>query len=209
MARVCVFLLAFGALAASGASQPTGQSPVSYSMSTAPPALADAVKRGEAVITAMQVALLAELSAQMQRGGPSSAVRVCHLSATSVAQDVARKGGVAAGRTSHRLRNPTNAPRAWAAPIVAGHAGKPIAGVDGFVVDLGDRIGLLKPIGIQPACTACHGPRDQISADIQQELKERYPSDQAVGFKEGDLRGWFWVEVPKKVDAPKLKAPEF
>jgi hypothetical protein len=24
----------------------------------------------------------------------------------------------------------------------------------------------------------------------------KYPKDQATGFKEGDLRGWFWVEVP-------------
>jgi hypothetical protein len=140
---------------------------------------------------------MAELTSEMQRGGPSGAVKVCHLSATAVAQDVARKQGIAAGRTSHRLRNPTNAPRPWAAPIVAAHAGKPIAGVDGFVVDLGGHVGLLKPIGVQPACTPCHGARDQIAAEVLQDLKERYPGDQAIGFKEGDIRGWFWVEVPK------------
>ena len=28
-------------------------------------------------------------------------------------------------------------------------------------------------------------------------LAKEYPADQATGFKENDLRGWFWVEVPK------------
>jgi hypothetical protein len=133
----------------------------------------------------------------MQRGGAEGAVRVCHLEAASVAQQVARKQGIAAGRTSHRLRNPTNAPRSWAAPIVASHAGKPIAGVDGVVVDLGDRIGLLRPIGFRATCAGCHGPREQLAPAVVKELGERYPNDQAVGFKEGDIRGWFWVELPK------------
>lgn len=208
MARMCVFLLVVGLLAPAGASHLAGQTPASYPITSAPPAFADAVKRGEAVITALQVALLAELTSEMQRGGPSSAVKVCHLSATAVAQDVARKQGMAAGRTSHRLRNPTNAPKAWAAPIVASYAGKPAAGVDGFVVDLGDRVGLIKPIGVQPACLACHGPREQIAPAILRELTERYPGDQAVGFKEGDIRGWFWVEVAKS-DAPKRQGPAF
>lgn len=208
MARVCVFLLAVVPVAAAGVLQPAAQSPASYPLASAPPAFADAVKSGEAVISAMQVALLAELTSEMQRGGPAGAIRVCHLSATAVAHDVARRRGVAAGRTSHRLRNPTNAPRPWAAPIVASHAGKPIAGVDGFVVDLGDRVGVLKPIGVQPACTACHGPRDRIAPEIQKELNERYPSDQAVGFKEGDIRGWFWVEVTKS-EAPRRQPPTF
>jgi hypothetical protein len=27
-------------------------------------------------------------------------------------------------------------------------------------------------------------------------LAARYPDDRATGFAPGDLRGWFWVEVP-------------
>jgi hypothetical protein len=29
-------------------------------------------------------------------------------------------------------------------------------------------------------------------------LKQNYPGDQATGFTTGDVRGWIWVEVPKK-----------
>ena len=197
MARISLCVLFVLTLAGAAASRQAPSPPPSYPIAGAPESMRDAIQRGDVIIGAMQSALLAELTKAMQRGGPEGAVRVCHLDATAVAEQVARKQGVAAGRTSHRLRNPTNAPRAWAAPIVASHGGKPIAGVDGFVVDLGDRVGLLRPIGFRAACAGCHGPRERLSAGVLKELRERYPDDQAVGFKDGDIRGWFWVEIPK------------
>ncbi len=197
MARISLCVLFVASLAGAAASRQAPSPPPSYPIAGAPESMRDAVQRGDVIIGAMQSALLAELTKEMQRGGPEGAVRVCHLDATAVAEQVARKQGVAAGRTSHRLRNPTNAPRAWAAPIVKSHGGKPIAGVDGFVVDLGDRVGLLRPIGFRAACAVCHGPRERLAAAVLKELQERYPDDQAVGFKDGDIRGWFWVEIPK------------
>jgi hypothetical protein len=32
---------------------------------------------------------------------------------------------------------------------------------------------------------------------MRQLLAERYPADRAVGFEEGQIRGWYWVEMPK------------
>jgi hypothetical protein len=197
MARLSLAVLFVLMLTGAGASRQIAPAPPAYPVASAPEAFRDAVQRGDVIVAGMQSALLAELTKEMQRGGHEGAVKVCHLDATAVSQQVARKQGVAAGRTSHRLRNPTNAPRPWAAPIVASHAGKPMAGVDGFVVDLGDRIGLLRPIGFRAACAGCHGPREQLAPGVLKELQDRYPGDQAVGFKDGDIRGWFWVEVPK------------
>jgi hypothetical protein len=31
---------------------------------------------------------------------------------------------------------------------------------------------------------------------VKEALAEHYPEDQATGFQEGDLRGWFCIEVP-------------
>jgi mono/diheme cytochrome c family protein len=197
MTRISLYVLFVATLAGAGASRQIAPTAPSYPIGAAPESFRDAVLRGDVIVAAMQSALHAELTKEMQRGGPEGAVKVCHLDATAVSQQVARKQGVAAGRTSHRLRNPTNAPRPWAAPIVASHAGKPIAGVDGFVVDLGDRVGLLRPIGFRGACAACHGPRERLAPQVLKELQDRYPGDQAVGFKDGDIRGWFWVEIPK------------
>ncbi len=32
---------------------------------------------------------------------------------------------------------------------------------------------------------------------VKEVLASGYPRDEATGFAEGDLRGWFWIEVPK------------
>lgn len=201
MARAWLFLLLAVTSAGAGAS---GQgAPASYRIADAPDALRDAVARGDVVVDAMQKAMLGELAKELQRGGAAGAMKACHLAATAVAHEVALKEGVAAGRTSHKLRNPTNAPASWAAPIVASHAGKPAAGIDGYVVDLGDRVGLMRPIPFRAACAACHGARDRLAPAVVKELTDRYPHDQAFGFKEGDLRGWFWVEVPKPPRQPR------
>ena len=32
--------------------------------------------------------------------------------------------------------------------------------------------------------------------NVKEALAASYPADRATGFREGDLRGWFWIEVP-------------
>lgn len=48
---------------------------------------------------------------------------------------------------------------------------------------------MMKAIPTQALCLGCHG--DNLNEDVKAELKLRYPSDQDVGFKEGDIRGAF------------------
>lgn len=169
-----------------------------YPLAAAPAELRFAIQRGDMVIVSLQNAVLSELTRELNQGGPGGAMKSCHLDATAIAQRVGREEGLAAGRTSDRLRNPLNAPRPWAAPIVRQYAGRRAAGVDGFVVDLGDRIGVMRPIAHRPMCGSCHGPADRLSPAVTAALQDRYPSDKATGFKDGDIRGWFWVEVPKQ-----------
>jgi hypothetical protein len=113
-------------------------------------------------------------------------------------QRLARAEGIAAGRTSDRLRNPANAPRAWAAPLVTANAGRLARDIDGFAVDLGNAVGVLRPIAERPMCASCHGPAAKMAPAVSAALEARYPADRAVGFAEGEIRGWFWVEVPKR-----------
>jgi hypothetical protein len=88
--------------------------------------------------------------------------------------------------------------RRWAAPFVDAHAGRLARDVDGFVVDLEDSVGVLRPIAQRPLCATCHGPAEGIDPAVRSLLRERYPADRAVGFRDGEIRGWFWVEVPKR-----------
>ena len=119
-----------------------------------------------------------------------------YMPTTFPAISVGKAQDLAIGRTSHKVRNPLNAPRPWAAGVVASNAGRPITGATPEVFDLGDRIGVLRPIGQMAMCETCHGSRDTVEAAIGDVLRASYPDDQAVGFTAGDLRGWFWVEAP-------------
>ena len=65
------------------------------------------------------------------------------------------------------------------------------------VVDIGDRVGVLRPIGTADLCTRCHGPAEVVRRNLGDALQQAYPQDRATGFTLGDLRGWMWAEVPK------------
>ena len=169
-----------------------------YPINQAPAELKSAIQKGELVIVSIQNATSTELTSALGSGGPADAIRVCHLSATTLTHRIGREEGIAAGRTSARLRTPSNAPKPWAAPIVKKYADVKAASVDGFAVDLGDKVGVMRPVAHRAVCTPCHGVEEKLNPRVREELKDRYPADHATGFKDGDLRGWIWVEVPKQ-----------
>jgi len=174
----------------------TAQAPGTWIAREAPANLQPLIARADLMIATMHDAVLHELADAIDAGGADKAILSCHIESVMVTQRFAREG-IAGGRTSDRLRNPTNAPRAWAAPLVKSYAGRMARDIDGFAVDLGDKVGVLRPISERPICASCHGPAEHLSAKVRQELAERYPADQAVGFKVGEIRGWYWLELPK------------
>lgn len=109
--------------------------------------------------------------------------------------------GVAVGRTSGRLRNPRNAPPGWARAHVAATDGRKAVDAPAVAFDLGDRVGLLRPIELRGRCLRCHAPRQALSEGIRAWLARSYPKDRAVGYALGDLRGFWWAEAPKEVGA--------
>lgn len=149
-------------------------------------------------IRILQEKLLNRLTEAMRQGGVSGAIDVCSTEASRLTSDVVAARGVEVGRTSFRLRNPRNTPRAWAAAAVNASAGKKAFEVGPMVFDLGDRVGLLQPIPMGAVCLACHGGRASLSPGVTAALSARYPDDRAVDFVEGDLRGFFWAEVKKR-----------
>jgi hypothetical protein len=53
----------------------------------------------------------------------------------------------------------------------------------------------MKPLVALPLCINCHGPKENISADVKTILAEKYPEDRATGFLVGDLRGAISVKI--------------
>lgn len=193
---ILVAVLATASAPLSSQAPPAPQAAKAIDMSAPSPQVAAAVDRADAAVRQLQLTLISRLKEELGRGGPKAAVSVCRDEAQQLTASVGKAQGLSIGRTSHRVRNPVNAPRAWAAGIVASNAGRPITEATPAVFDLGDRVGVLRPIGQMALCETCHGPREKVEAAIGDVLRASYPDDQAVGFAAGDLRGWFWVEVP-------------
>ncbi len=171
--------------------------PKAYRKEEVPKEWAPLVEKGDAALAELQKGLVPKLTKALSEGPPSHAVSVCQVEAPAIKAALEASQGLELGRTSHKLRNPKNAPRPWAAPFVAQAAGKKFAEVGPLVVDLGDRIGLLRPIPVGPPCVTCHGVAQGLDSTLTATLAQLYPNDQATGFAEGDLRGWFWAELKK------------
>ena len=150
---------------------------------------------------ALFTSLSSRLMEAMGNGGPAAAIEVCGREAPKIAARVGKEHGVSIGRTSFKLRNPKNAPPEWVTPLIENRP------TDPQFVDLPDHhTGALLPILLKVQCLACHGPNDKIAEDVQVQLAKLYPDDQAVGFNEGDLRGWFWVDVPGRANPEEPKS---
>ena len=140
--------------------------------------------------------LSGKLMEAMGSGGPPAAINICKQVAPQLAAQVSADHELKIGRTSFRLRNEENQPPGWAEPMIRDRVNEPT-----FVrIDEGHD-GALLPIRLQPQCVVCHGERSRLAPGVAEQLARLYPADQATGFREGDLRGWFWVEVPREASA--------
>ncbi len=188
---VCLTLVA-----ALGGCDPALRRPAQWTPRAAAELTAEQVKqiqRGEQARDALHHRLQKALAQAMSADDPAPAIRVCHEMAPKIAAEVSREFGVRIGRTSHKLRNPDNAPPIWAMPYIDQRVDHPVhlAGPRGEVASL-------YPIKLKARCLLCHGAPEQIPPKVRQALAASYPSDRATGFKTGDLRGWFWIEVPAR-----------
>jgi hypothetical protein len=144
-----------------------------------------------AAVNSLASELMGELMAALDSGGPPEGIAVCKSKAPEVAAKVAEEYDLDIGRTSFALRNASNAPPAWAENLVTEQVGEPV-----FLAGPAGQLGALLPIRLKPECQMCHGPAETIADDVRAAIAEYYPEDQATGFNAGELRGWFWVEVP-------------
>lgn len=151
------------------------------------------IERAQMVLLPFKAQLLDALTGALEAGGPIDAIDVCRDEAPRIAGELS-VDGVRMGRTSHRLRNPANAPEAWVEPLLAAYVADPSL-EEPRAVRLDERtFGYVEPIQAASFCMSCHGP--SVEPELLAEIRSLYPEDQATGFRVGDLRGVFWVEMP-------------
>jgi hypothetical protein len=142
-------------------------------------------------VQALSGRLMGELTKALDEGGPAAAIDVCRMRAPEIAAAVSNEYGLVLGRTSFRLRNPSNMPPEWAEDLVRQQVAEPT-----WMVGPNGQLGGMLPIRLKAECGMCHGPKEQIAPEVLAAIEETYPEDTATGFHEGELRGWFWVEAP-------------
>lgn len=133
--------------------------------------------------------------------GAIHAIETCNTKALPLTKEFSEKLGIDIGRTSHKLRQPKNAPDAWETKVLEDFQARAASGekvkdmeyyevVDG---DDGQTFRYMKAIPLGGVCYNCHG--NKIKPDLKAKLDELYPEDKARGFVPGDLRGAFTVKM--------------
>ncbi len=156
----------------------------------------ESTERATRAVNELKLTLKKELEQAMAAGGADNAITVCRERAPALAREIGQKHDVLVGRASHKLRSASNAPRPWVKPVLDEWLKAPAAERKPRVVSVSKAVvGYVEPIATQAACLSCHG--EQVAESTRAKLRAAYPGDQALGFKEGDLRGLFWAEAKR------------
>jgi len=176
----------------------------------APPSFAEQTKDPEieqALTDARQVSdelggkLRGLLLREIEKGGFTNAVRVCSEVAQEITLRFNEQKGHHTRRVSLRYRNPKNVPDPFEQRKLEEfdrlNREKKLAD-EYFEVVKGEGqeyLRYMKPLILQPVCIACHGPRENIPAEVKLILEQKYPGDRATGFLVGDVRGAISVKI--------------
>ena len=152
------------------------------------------IDRARATLAPFKEQLVDALMSALGEGGPETAIHVCREQAPEIAAQLS-VDGVRMGRTSHKTRNPANAPEPWVEPLLAAYLENPEDSTPRAVYVDASTVGYVEPIYVMSFCLSCHGP--SIDPALLAEIQSVYPEDRATGFKAKDLRGLFWVTLPR------------
>ena len=157
------------------------------------PSLRPAIARADAIIAAMHDALLWELNSGLQQGGATLAIQSCHMDSDRVAQRVGRRRGCRGRANQRPAAQSRQRAEVRAAPLVIANAGRRAKDVAGFAVDLGGKLGVLRPIAEEPRCAACHGPADKFVTAVRAELRMGIRSTAPSASTTATSGGGTWV----------------
>ena len=154
------------------------------------------VEQAKAAVQALGGALKAELEAAVKTGGPVAALSVCRIKAPELAKAISDEQGMAVKRVSLKNRNPVmGTANQWQTKVLNDFETRKAAGEDpanlAYAEVVDHEFRFMKAIPTAAVCLGCHGTN--LSPALTAKLTELYPQDQAVGYKEGDLRGAFVV----------------
>lgn len=163
-----------------------------------------AVQRGKAVVAETFSLLSSNLQSAIQQGGISNALPFCSLAASPLTAGMAGKHGVSIRRVTHKPRNTAGQAdpveltvlQQFEDALRTTTATNPPAPL---VTNLtANTATFFAPIVLNhELCLKCHGePGKDITPEHIAVIQRLYPQDRATGFKLGDLRGAWRIEIP-------------
>lgn len=137
------------------------------------------------------------LMKEMQTGGPMRAVAVCADTAQNLTNSIGKEFGVEISRVSLKSRNPLNTPDENESAVLKQFDKFKLSGELTDTTEFAQMISrdgvnfihYMKPITTQPICLTCHGSEKEVSPEVENLIKSKYPEDKARGYKTGDVRG--------------------
>lgn len=156
---------------------------------------AEIIARGKKIGNELIKTLGSELMQAIEQDGLINAIEVCQMKAIPLTASVGHKGGVKVKRTSHKVRNPGNRADELDLKVIETYLSSKVADAPEPVIQIhSSEIRYYQPLLMQDVCVKCHGPSESLDPELTRVLAQRYPNDQAVGFKRGELRGVIRVE---------------
>lgn len=164
-------------------------------------ALEDARRASTELVTGVRSELLKAIDAS----GPLRAIVVCKYTVPEIASAVSRKYGARVTRVSLTPRNPSLGwGDAWEQKVLMDFDERVARGEKADVLEhaevvnepTGRFLRYMKALPMAAPCMHCHGPADQISEPIRQQLAHDYPHDRATGLVLGRVRGAVTYKKP-------------
>ncbi len=162
----------------------------------------DRATASRVVINTFKKALVSELNKHMEAGGPAATVQVCNTRAPEIASSLSDAHNWSIGRTSLKLRNPSNAPDDWELGVLQRFDTQRAEAQQGETLEFYEVVDqegepvfrYMQAIVLKSGCLACHG--SNLDPSVSEILSKLYPDDEATGFEVGDIRGAFTVSQP-------------
>lgn len=156
------------------------------------------VDESRAVANQLVSQVRGELVKELERTGPVRAITVCKYSVPEITSNISRQTGMRVTRVALRPRNRSlGEPDAWEQRVLLDFENRVAKGekADGLeyheIVDepAGRVFRYMKALAMAQPCLLCHGPSSQLSEGVRALLATEYPSDKAVEYNLGQVRG--------------------
>jgi hypothetical protein len=148
---------------------------------------------GDSISLIAQQDLLKNVSSAIQNGGPTNAIDFCYTHASEIIDSLSKVHQLKISRISSKYRNEANVPTDFEIKILD-YLQKTKNVKDTLVVSLGKATYYKSILIGMPTCLKCHGNDKEIDQQTLEIINDRYPGDQAKGYKMGEFRGAWKIE---------------